>query len=110
MSLEGFDERELEEIRRRKLEELQKRVEEEQRRAIESAQKRIALKQILTPEALSRLDNLRLVNPQLVEALENQLIMLVQSGRIRPPIDDDTLKEILRQIYARSRVEYRFKL
>ncbi|MFP3239912.1 MAG: DNA-binding protein, partial [Caldivirga sp.] len=71
---------ELEEARRRKLEELQRKAEEEERKRAEEAQRRAIIRVILTPEARSRLDNLRLVKPELVESIENQLITLAQSG------------------------------
>ncbi|MEZ0319530.1 MAG: DNA-binding protein [Pyrobaculum sp.] len=105
-----FEDRELEEIRRKKLEELQKQAELERQAQIAAAQRRAALKKILTPEALSRLDNIRLVRPEVVEALEQHLISLATSGRVKVPIDDATLKKILEAIYSQSKREYRFKL
>lgn len=107
---ESAGDRELEELRRKKLEELQKRAELERQAQIAAAQRRAALKKILTPEALARLDNVRLVRPDIVEALEQQLIALASSGRIKIPIDDDTLKEILRSVYSQGKKEYRFRL
>lgn len=104
-----LSENELEEARRRKLEELQRRAEEEERRRVEEARKRAIIRVILTPEARSRLDNLRLVKPELVEAIENQLIALAQSGRIKVPITDDELKRILESIYSQTRREYRIR-
>ena len=106
---DNVSDEELEEARRRKLEELQRRVEEEEKRRYEEAQKRAYLRIILTPEARSRLDNLRLVKPELVEALENQLIALAQSGRIKVPITDDDLRKILESIYSQTRREYRIR-
>jgi programmed cell death protein 5 len=38
-----------------------------------------------------------------VESVENQLIMLVQSGRITQQIDDYTLRQILRKIMPQKR-------
>lgn len=108
MSTEYYDE-ELEEIRRRKLLELQRRLLEEQKRAEMEARKRAALRVILTPEARQRLANLRLVNPELVEQLENYLIALAQSGRIKVPITDEELKRILAEIYRRTHREFRIK-
>lgn len=104
------EDRELEEIRRKKLEELQKQAELERQAQIAAAQRRAALKRLLTPEALSRLDNIRLVRPEIVEALEQQLISLASSGRVKVPIDDETLKKILESIYSQTRREYRFRL
>jgi len=98
---EGYDE-ELEAIRRRKLAELQRRMEEEkQRRLMIDA----ALRKILTPEARERLNNLRLVKPEIAEALEQQLISLAQSGRIRIPITDEFLKTLLSELYEQTRRE-----
>lgn len=106
----GYEDRELEELRRKKLEELQKKAELERQAQIAAAQRRIALKRILTPAALARLDNIRVVRPELAEALEQQLIALASSGRVRVPIDEDTLKEILEAVYSQSKREYRFRL
>ena len=104
---------ELEAIKRRKLLEYQKliermRKEEEERRAFE-IQKEAILRTILTPEARRRLNNIKLVRPELVERLEIQLIQLANSGKIPLPIDDKTLKEILRNIMERSRREIKIR-
>jgi len=104
------EDRELEELRRKKLEELQKRAEAERQAQIAAAQRRAVLKRILTPEALARLDNIRVVRPDIVEALEQQLISLASSGRVKVPIDDETLKKILEAVYSQTRREYRFRL
>ena len=100
---------ELEEIKKRKMLELQKKIEEERKKAEIAMQKRMLLHRILTPEARQRLDNLRLVKPELVEALENQLIALAQSGRIKVPITDEELKRILEEIYRRTHREIRIR-
>ncbi len=102
-----MDERELEKIRRRKLMELQRMKEEEMQREqmkqqIEM-QKKAILRQILEPEARERLARLKLAHPDIAEAVENQLILLAQSGRIKQKISDDVLKSILRQIASRKR-------
>ncbi len=104
-----LNEAELEALRRRKALELQKRIEEERKRREIEIQKRATLRVILTPEALARLDNLRIVRPELVEALENQLITLAQSGRVKIPITDEELKRILEEIYRRTRREFRIR-
>jgi programmed cell death protein 5 len=110
MNREGFEDKEIEEIRQRKLEELRKKAELERQAQIAAAQRRATLRQILTPEALARLDNIKVVRPELAEALEQQLISLAASGRIKVPIDDATLKKILENVYNQIRREYRFKL
>ncbi|HID31555.1 MAG TPA: DNA-binding protein [Desulfobacterales bacterium] len=96
----------VEEIRRKRLLELQAKLEEQQRqeelRRQYEMQKRQAIQQIMTPEARSRLSNLRIAKPEYVENLELQLIQLVRAGRIKPPITDKQLREILRQIQRRK--------
>ncbi|MEA1904527.1 MAG: DNA-binding protein [Candidatus Hadarchaeota archaeon] len=91
-----------EEIRRKKLLELQAKLEEQRRqqelRKQYEVQKRQALQRILSPEARSRLSNLRVAKPEYVENLELQLIQLVRTGRINPPITDKQLREVLRKI------------
>ncbi|GAB6946280.1 DNA-binding protein [Vulcanisaeta sp. JCM 16161] len=100
---------ELEAIRQRKLQELQKQIEEERKKQELAAQRRAVLRVILTPEARERLDNLRVVKPELVEALEQQLIALAQSGRIKVPITDEDLKKILETIYKQTHREFRIR-
>lgn len=112
-SEEAYDE-ELEAIKRRKLEELYRRREieraERERRLREEAIKQELLRRILTPEARERLSNLRLVKPELVASLEEQLIALAQSGRIKTPITDEELKEILAKISERTRRDIRITI
>ena len=98
---------EVEEMRRRKLAELQARLEEQRRqeelRRQYEIQKRIALQRILTPEARSRLANIRAAKPEFAEQIELQLIQLAQQGRITSQITDAQLREILRRIQERRR-------
>jgi len=75
---------------------------EQMRRELE-AQKRQVLLQILTPEARSRLANLRLTKPEFVDQVELQLIQLAQMGRIKSKITDDQLKELLRKLAGQKR-------
>lgn len=94
----------MEEIMRRKLEEYQKRLTEERGRAeevTEELKRREIMRKILTPEARARLNNLRMVKPDLVNQLEVQLIQLAHTGRMPTPITDEVLKEILCQLVER---------
>ena len=105
----SYDE-ELEAIKQRKLMELQKRLQEEERRRQLRLQKEMLLRSILTPKARERLANLRLVKPELAEAIEDQLIALAQSRRINIPITDDVLKELLASIYEQTHRETRIRI
>lgn len=114
MSYEDVYDEELEEIKRRKLLELQRRLEEERRREIlrqqREMQKQAILRRILTPKARERLSNVKLVRPELANLIEEQLIALAQSGRIRIPITDDVLKSILEEIASQTHREFRIRI
>lgn len=101
------NENEIEELKRRKMLELQARAAEQQRqdelRRQYDVQKKLALQQILTPEARSRLANIRAAKPEFAEQIELQLIQLAQGGRIASQITDTQLKEILRRVQERRR-------
>ena len=101
-----YEDEELEAIRQRKIAQLQEqeavKAQEEQRAALE-AQKQSILRQILNEEARQRLANIRLVNPQLVEAVELRLIQLAQQGAIKEKLNDNQLKDILRKIRGQKR-------
>ena len=98
---------ELENIRKRKLSSLQNRVSDEQRQAqaedkIE-AQKQALLRQILSPEARQRLNNLKMVRADFTENIELQLIQMAQMGKLPVPLSDAQLKNILLQLQSRKR-------
>ena len=100
------EDKELEEIKRRKLMELmaqQSQEQDEEKRREEEIAKQNILRQILEPEARERLARLKLARPDLAQAVENQLILLAQSGRIYKKITDDEMKEILRRLTSQRR-------
>ncbi len=101
------EDEEIEELRRKKMLEYQAQLQEQQRqdelRRRYEIQKRIAIQQILTPEARSRLANIRAAKPEFAEQLELQLIQLAQSGKLGSKITDSQLKEILKRLQTRKR-------
>ena len=60
-----------------------------------NAQKEIMLKQILSSEARLRLNNVKMVKPELSNLVENYLIGMSAQGKIQGQITDDQLKQIL---------------
>ena len=99
----GVDDEELEQIRQRRLAELQARAAEEEARRRQEAEKAAIMRAILTPEARQRLTNLRMARPEAAEAVENYLIQLARSGRIKGQITDDVLRELLERIAPKKR-------
>ena len=61
----------------------------------QAAQKEQILKQILTPEARMRLNNIKMVKPELSNLVEQYLIGMATQGKMRGQINDDQLKQIL---------------
>ena len=102
-----MEDEELEALRQRRMLELQaqaqeagmEQAQEEQMRA----QREAALRQIFTPEARSRLANIRMAKPEFAANIEDQVIILVQAGRIPVPVTDEVLKTILGQLQDRKR-------
>jgi len=105
-------EEELEALRKRRMIELQQRMVEEQKQAQAQqqleGQKQALLRRILTPEARSRLTNLKMVKPEFTQQLELQLIQLAQQGRIAIPITDEQLKELLVRLQS-GRRDYKIR-
>ncbi len=98
---------ELEELRRRKMAELQAQQQQqammaEQAKQIAAERQRV-MREILTPEARERLAKVRMAYPEVAAAVEEQLIRLMQMGRIQQPLDDATLKAILRKVSPQRR-------
>lgn len=103
MSEEG----EIEELRQKRMQELQRRLaKEEQRAQVQQQvemQKQAVLRRILSPEARRRLTNLKIVKPEFADQIELQLIQLAQAGRLKVPVPDDQLKEILSRLQSQRR-------
>lgn len=104
---------ELSEIRRRRMEQLQRQAAEHQamqedveRQKRAESEMQLALMQVLEPEARERLNTIKLTKPEFARAIEQQLVMLAQSGRIRQKITDEQLKALLMQV-APPKKEFR---
>jgi|TARA_Y100000294_G_scaffold146923_1_gene142639 programmed cell death protein 5 len=59
------------------------------------AQKEIMLKQVLSGDARLRLNNVRMVKPELADLVENYILNLSVQGKLPGQISDDQLKQIL---------------
>jgi programmed cell death protein 5 len=102
---------ELEELRRRKMAQLQQSQEAQlqqqammaERQKQMEAERQAIMRQILTPEARERLGKVRMAHPDVAAAVEDQLIRLLQMGRIQGQLDDNTLKSILRKVSPQKR-------
>ncbi len=99
--------RELEAIRQKRLIELRQQLVEEQQktdqRQTSQVQKQSLLREILTSEARQRLNRIKLVKPDFIAQLELQLIQIAQTGRVRLPINDEQLKQMLIQLQSGKR-------
>ena len=60
-----------------------------------AAQKEQILKQTLSPEARMRLNNIKMVKPELAEMVEQYLIGMATQGKLHGQLTDEQLKQIL---------------
>ncbi len=102
---------ELENIRKKRLQELemQQQISEEQAEVQEQKlkeleeQKKQILRQILTVEARERLGRIRLAKPDFVSGVEQQLIMIAQTGQLNGQITDEMLQQLLRKLMGQKK-------
>ena len=102
-----MEDQELDAIRKRKLAELAQQqqaaaAQHEQNQAVE-AQRQTLMRSILTPDARERLGRLKTAFPDIAASVEDQLLSLYSTGRLRSQVDDATLKRILEQVVPRKR-------
>ncbi|MCQ2355902.1 MAG: DNA-binding protein [Methanocorpusculum sp.] len=97
---------ELAEIRRQRMMQLQQQMAEQeqaQRQQQMQAQIQSVLMQAMEPEARERLNTIKLTKPEFAAAVEQQIVALAQSGRLRQKITDDQLKQLLSQIVPQKK-------
>ena len=101
---------ELENLRKKKLQEMQEQAalqeqmeeQEEQHKQLEE-QKKAILRTILSNEARERLGRIKIARPEMAESIENQLIMLAQSGKLKNKINDEELRMLLSKVVPKKR-------
>jgi len=62
-----------------------------------------ALRMALTSEARQRLANVRMVRPDLSNAVEEYVIQLASSGKLRSALDDEQVKQMLATLQGKKR-------
>jgi len=72
------------------------------------AQKEMMLKQVLSSEARLRLNNVRMVKPDLANLVENYILNLASQGKFSGQISDEHLKQILLATQQPKR-DFKFK-
>jgi programmed cell death protein 5 len=103
---ENPDDERLEELREKKMEELRERQQgggdnaEAQREAQEraDAQQEAVLKQYLTDGARQRLNAVAMSKPEFGDKVKQQVAALAQSGRIQGQIDEDQMRDLLKEL------------
>jgi programmed cell death protein 5 len=73
-----------------------------------NAQKEILLKQFLSSDARLRLNNVRMVKPDLAGLVENYILNLASQGKFSGQISDEQLKQILSSTQQPKR-DFKFK-
>lgn len=68
-----------------------------------NSQKEQVLRQILSPEARMRLNNIKMVKPELSDLVEQYLIGIASQGKMNSQISDNQLKQILLSIQQPKR-------
>ena len=104
------DDDRLEELREQKKEELKERQQgtpegaEAQQAAQEQAeaQREAILKQHLTDGARQRLNAIEMSKPDVAKKVKQQLVALAQSGRVQDKIDEQQMKELLKELQPDS--------
>ncbi|MFC6615613.1 DNA-binding protein [Halopenitus salinus] len=100
------DDERLEELREQKMQELQDQAQQggadqeaqDAARERAEAQQEAVLKQHLTDGARQRLNAVEMSKPDFAARVKKQVAALAQSGRVQGRIDEDQMKELLREL------------
>jgi programmed cell death protein 5 len=66
------------------------------------------MRMALTSEARQRLANIKIVKPQIAQTIEEYVIQMATSGKLKTVINDDQLKEILASLQEKKH-EFTFR-
>ena len=73
----------------------------------EAAEKRVmregVLRMALTSEARQRLANVKMVRPDLASSIEEYVIRLASSGKLKNAVDDEQVKQMLAALQGNKR-------
>ncbi len=61
------------------------------------------LRMALSSEARQRLTNVRMVRPDLASSVEDYIIQLASSGRLKTVVDDEQVKQMLAALQEKKR-------
>ncbi|MGQ4554339.1 DNA-binding protein [Halobellus sp. GM3] len=107
------DDDRLEELREQKMQELREQAEgqqggqnearEEAARQQAEAKQEAMLKQYLTDGARQRLNAVEMSKPDFAESVKKQIVALAQSGRIQNRIDEEQMRDLLKELQPESK-------
>ena len=61
------------------------------------------LRMALTSEARQRLANVRMVKPDLANSIEEYIVQLASSGKLKQAVDDEQVKQMLQALQGQRR-------
>jgi programmed cell death protein 5 len=67
------------------------------------------IRMALTSEARQRLTNVRMVKPEIARTIEDYVIQLASTGRLKSVIDDDQLKTLLASMTDKQKKEFKIR-
>jgi len=113
---QGPDDERLEELRQKKMEQLKQQQQQgqggqgqvdaeaaQQQQQQAEAQKKAMLRQYLSDGARQRLNSVKMSKPDFGEQVEQQILALAQSGRLGDQIDEEQMKNLLREMKPESK-------